>query len=223
MRHLPLVLAAVLAAAPAAAQSAASPLSRADIGGSVGWFNANKKGFDEDRYNDWYNRSLHGGLGAGWYWTDNFKTEFDLSATSEATLRAYPRVIVDGIQTATPIKYSIGTKKLAVSQHYQGFRNRWVHPYAGVGVETTWERTTEEHGATWAYDPVARTSRQVLPAKTIGPNTDVIVRPFGALGFKAYMTQRSFFRTEMRVAFRGGIDEFLLRFGFGFDLPGNKS
>ena len=221
MRHLPLVLAAVLTATPAAAQSTA-PLSRADFSGTLGWFNANKSGVDEDRNNDWYNRSLHGGLGAGWYWTDNLKTEVDFSATTAATLRTYPRVIIDGLQTSTATKYSIGTKKVAVSQHYQAFRNRYVHPYAGVGIETTWEQTTAEYAPTWVYDSATRTSRQVLPSRIVGPDTDVIVRPFGALGFKAYMTRHSFFRTEMRVAFRGGVDEVLLRFGFGFDLPGKR-
>ena len=221
MRHLPLVLAAVLTAAPAAAQTTA-PLSRADFSGTLGWFNANKSDLNPDRYNGWYNRSLHGGLGAGWYWTDHLKTEIDFSGTTAARFNTFPRVVIDGRQMNVYVENSIGTRKLAVSQHYQGFRNRWVHPYAGAGGEVTWETITEQHNPISTYDSVTRTSRAVLPAKTVGPKTDVIVRPFGALGFKAYMTQRSFFRTEMRVAFRGGIDEVLLRFGFGFDLPGRR-
>jgi opacity protein-like surface antigen len=223
MRHLPLTLALTLAAQPGFAQPSQpppSPISRADVSGTLGWFNANKSDLDSDRYNDWYNRSLHGGFGAGWYWNDHLKTEIEFGATTTAKIRSYPRVVVNGFQTSTPIEHTIGTRKLAIAQQYQGYRNQWVHPYAAVGVEATWERVKQDHAPTYIYDSVNRTSRLALPARTVGPDTDVTVRPFGSVGFKAYMTPRSFFRSELRMAFRGGIDEVLLRFGFGFDFPG---
>jgi opacity protein-like surface antigen len=212
---------AVLLAAPAAAQNIPappSPISRADVTGTLGWFNANKSDLDEESYNDWYNRSLHGGVGFGWYWTDHLKTEIDYGATTTAKLRLYPRVLLDGQYTATPIEASFQTHKLGVSQVYQGFRNQWFHPYAAAGIETTWERTTEQYGPTYLFDSVSRSSRLVLPPRAEGPETDVIVRPFGAVGFKAYMTPRTFFRSDLRMTVRGGIDEVLLRFGFGVDF-----
>lgn len=210
----------VLLAVPAFAQTnpPPSPVSRRDFGATLGWFNANKSELDADPYDDWYGRSLHGGLAAGWYWTDHLKTEVDVGATTTAKLRTYPRRVIDGQQTNTPIEYSFSTRKLAVAQLYQGLRNQWVHPYAAVGVEATWERVSESHGPTFVYDQTTRTSRQVLPARTAGPETDLVVRPFGAVGFKAYLTPRSFFRSDLRLTFRGGIDEVLARFGFGFDF-----
>ena len=48
--------------------------------------------------------------------------------------------------------------------------------------------------------------------------TSTEVRPFVATGFKAYMTQRAFFRSDVRVGVRDGVDEVLLRFGFGVDF-----
>ena len=39
-----------------------------------------------------------------------------------------------------------------------------------------------------------------------------------ASGLKAYMTERTFFRSDVRMTFRGGPDEVLLRVGFGIDF-----
>jgi hypothetical protein len=60
--------------------------------------------------------------------------------------------------------------------------------------------------------------RVILPEQREGPRTEVSVRPFLATGFKAYMTPRGFFRSDIRVGFRGGADQVLLRFGFGIDF-----
>ena len=222
MKSLTLACAILLAGAPVAlAQSGArppSPLNRFEIGGTLGWFNANKSNLESDSYNDWYNDSLHGGLSAAWYWTDHLKTEVEVGGTTESKLRTYPRVVVNGLPANTPIEHSFSTRKLAVGQYYQGYRNVWFHPYVAAGVEATWERSHERHAATYFFDSAARTSREVLPARTVGPDTDVVVRPFGAVGFKAYMTPRSFFKSDLRLAVRGGVDEVVVRFGFGVDF-----
>ncbi len=59
------VVALLLAGATCAgAQTAAGPLFRADVSGSLGWLNADKSELDASRYsNDWYNRSVYGGAG----------------------------------------------------------------------------------------------------------------------------------------------------------------
>jgi opacity protein-like surface antigen len=208
-------------AADARAQQPApppSPISRVDVSGTLGWFNANKSDLEPAPNNDWYNRSLHGGVSVGWYWTDHLKTEIEAGATTTATLRNYPRVVFDGQPTNASVESSFRTRKLAVSQQYQAYRNEWAHPYVAAGVETTWERVTESYGPLYLYDSVARTSRLVAPPRTEGPETRVVVRPFGAVGVKAYMTPHSFFKTELRMSARRGVDEVLLRFGFGVDF-----
>jgi len=220
-RHLLQAAVLVLWTTPAFAQTAPPaerPLTRADLSGSLGWFNASKADLDSSPYNDWYGRSLHGGVAAGWYWTDHLKSEIDVSGTTNARLYGYPPVVIGGHPGNTAVEYVIGTRKLAVTQLYQGLRNQWVHPYAGLGVEMTWERITEHHGPTFIFDPVVRTTRQVLPERTIGPRTDLVARPVGSLGLKAYVTSRAFIRGDLRIAFRGGIDEVLLRCGFGVDF-----
>jgi hypothetical protein len=85
-------------------------------------------------------------------------------------------------------------------------------------VDLTWETTREERAPIIVYDIEARTGRHVAPAQNFGPDVDLVVRPFAAVGFKAYMTPRSFFRSDMRFTIRDGVDEVLWRFGFGVDF-----
>lgn len=223
MRPLSSVIAAALLATtvPAFAQTAPtspSPISRVDVTGTLGWFNANKSDLDSQSYNDWYSRSLHGGLLAGWYWTDNLKTEVEFGGSTRATVRTYRQVVINGQNASDFAAHDFSTRKLAVSQLYQGYRNQWVHPYIGVGVETTWERHAEDHSPIFWYDSAARVSRQVVPRRLVGPRTETTVRALATVGFKAYMTRRAFFRGDFRMAFRGGVDEVLLRCGFGVDF-----
>ncbi len=80
----------------------------------------------------------------------------------------------------------------------------------------TWERQTDEPGPIYFYDNV--TSRIVPPVRGDSTETSLRVNPFLAVGYKAYITDRTFFRNDLRVAFRGGPDETVLRVGFGFDF-----
>ena len=209
----------VVAAAPAAlAQTVPpppSPIARADVNATLGWFNADKSS-ETDR--EWYNNSLYGGIGAGWYWTDNHKTEIDFGATTQAEIYTSRSVFIDNKQTYTNSRFFFSTRTLAISQQYQGYRNAWFHPHVAAGIDLTWETSREERFPTIVYDTVARTSREVSPQQQFGPDVDLIVRPFAAVGFKAYMTQRSFFRSDMRFTFDDGIEEVLWRFGFGIDF-----
>ena len=68
------------------------------------------------------------------------------------------------------------------------------------------------------YDQVSRTTRLVQPARTIGESTELEIRPFAEIGAKLYLSQRGFFRSDLRLTFRGGVDEVLLRFGAGVDF-----
>ena len=44
----------------------------------IGWQNLHKDQPAEQRYSDdWINGIFYGGGGAGWYWTDNLKTQVD--------------------------------------------------------------------------------------------------------------------------------------------------
>jgi hypothetical protein len=195
-----------------------SPVARADAWAMIGWFNADKSDATHQSYNDWYNSSVYGGAGLGWYWTDHHKTEIDFGATSEGDIYASRSVVVDGYPTYTSSRVFFTTKKLALSQQYQAFRNAWFHPHVAAGVDLTWETTREEQFPTIRYDDVTRGPREIRPGGSVGPETELVVRPFISTGFKAYMSQKSFFRTDVRLTLGSGVEEALWRVGFGFDF-----
>jgi hypothetical protein len=210
-RHPVIALVALLAVAPAArAQVGAGPVSKADLSASVGWLNADKSGLDSNRgRNDWYNKGLYGGASAGWYWTDHLKTEIEGGVSSDAELRVYTSTVIDGRPASLDSTYRFSTGRVAVGQQYQFYRNVWFHPFVSGGLDLTWERTsrTDEIYAS-----------QPLRARTFPTRTELLARPFAAAGFKTYFTPRGFFRTDIKLAFGKGVDEVLVRFGFGVDF-----
>lgn len=223
--HRLLAAAVLTGCAPAAfAQSAPppSPIARWDVTGTLGWFNADKSDNTRESYNEWYNSSLYGGIGAGWYWTDHHKTEIDFGATTVGdvytTTYTTTPVVIGTQQTFTTSRSFFSTRRLTLSEQYQAYRNAWFHPHLAAGVDLTWEKSREERSPTVLFDNTGRTPREIRPAETIGPDVDLTVRPFAAVGFKAYLTQRGFFRSDMRFTFKDGIDEVLWRFGFGVDF-----
>jgi hypothetical protein len=208
-----------LALAPAAAAQPAqtpNPLSQSDVGLAIGWFNADKGGLTS--YDEWYNRSVYGGGSFGWYWTDHHKTEVEAGATSKESLRVFEYEVVANRQVNRESAYSFSTRRFALAQHYQFYRNVTFHPYVGAGVDLTWETTREERGRESVYDSITRQPLPGRPPETFPPHTELVTRPFAALGFKAYMSPRSFFRTDMKLVLRKGIDEVFVRFGFGVDF-----
>ena len=214
-----LLFVAALVPVPAAAQEPAparSPLVRADLHGNCGWFNV--KSDVPSGYDDWFNRVFYGGAGFGWYWTDHLKTEFEVGATSAAELYSGEPVIISGQPTYLGFRQRFRSRSVAAAQQYQFYRNAWFHPYLAAGVTVSWETLERQDDPLFFYDPLTRQSRTARSAKTHSPVKSVEGRPFAAAGFKAYMTERAFFRTDLRLGMRSGVDEVLLRFGLGVDF-----
>ena len=198
-------------AAPAAAQHAARPLARADAAGTLGWFNARKAVPDANLYeNDWYNRSLYGGGSVGWYWTDNWRTELEAGASSEAELTGVELATINGRPASLYSTHEFSTRRLAIGQLYQFYRNVWVHPFIGGGLDLTWE-SIDRYDQTFSSGPTTRIDHPT--------RSEFHVRPFAVMGLKAYMSRRGFFRTDMKfVADSHGLGEVTLRVGFGIDF-----
>jgi hypothetical protein len=209
------------AAGNAFAQAQApAPLARGDAAGLVGWMNVDKSGLGDQGRNDWYNRGFYGGGVAGWYWTDHHKTEIEVGASTSVDFWVYRSIAADGNFPAFGgSQFTFSTRRVAIGQQYQFLRNAWFHPHAGAGVDLTWETTTEraEPVIVYSTSPPGQ-PRQLRPGMVIGPNTALIVRPFGEVGFKAYVSPRGFLRSDLRLLVRGGIDEVQVRFGFGIDF-----
>lgn len=222
MKTFLLAIGALLLVSGSAAAQAEVPAAppRADFHAVIGWQNLRQDRDSDtfDTYNNWANGIFYGGAGAGWYWTDHAKTQVDVGAGTLGRHYRYRPLTINGVQTGSSSRVAVRQSSVAVSQHYQFFRNQWFHPRVGAGLDIARETRREEFQPVFIFDQATRTSRQVSPTRIEGPSHDTIVRPFGELGFKAYMTRRAFFNGDVRLMFRSGIDEVLFRIGFGVDF-----
>jgi hypothetical protein len=206
---------AALVSTPALAQPSA-PVARADLSGTIGWLVTNKESPGPYNGNDWQS-SLFAAASGGWYWTDHLKSELEFGAGTEATAYRYRNIVIDGRTITETGDSTYSRRTLSLSQQYQFFRNAWFHPHVAAGLNVTFERTTDYTNPIVVYDDRSR-GLVLQPARTDGPRTDVVVSPFIATGFKAYVTQRGFFRSDLRVSLREGVESVMMRFGFGVDF-----
>jgi hypothetical protein len=213
--RLSLIVVALGGAWNASAQS--TPLVRGDVSGTLGVQSVNAR--DDSFYRaQRFEGGFYGDVSGGWYWTEHLKTEIDFGARTKGKVWMTSPVLFNGAQTYFPTDKTFSRETLAVGQQYQFFHNAWFHPHLAAGANLTWERSTLHRAAATVYDPITRTSRVVSPERTDATRTDFTVNPFVQAGFKGYMTPRTFFRGDLRVAFHRGVDDVVTRFGFGFDF-----
>ncbi|HYT74795.1 MAG TPA: hypothetical protein VEL79_08620 [Vicinamibacterales bacterium] len=209
-------------APPAGAQDAApaARLVRSDAHAVVGWQNLRHDSPSDylGPDNNWLNAILYGGGGTGWYWTDHLKTQVDIGAGTKGSQYHYRQFSVNGSTAYESSRLRIRETNVAVSQQYQFFRNQWFHPHVGAGLDLAHETTREEYADVVVYDATSRTTRLIAPAHTEGPFHRIIARPFGEVGFKAYMSRRAFCVGDTRLRFQHGIDEVRFRIGLGVDF-----
>jgi hypothetical protein len=206
----------MLGARPAWAQDGPPRLLRGDVSGTLGWFNVNKSHIDT--YDDWRNRSLFGGLGMGWYWTNHLKTDVEVGATTKIRVYAPTSIDIGGPRTLVPSTYHFGTRRVRVSQYYQFRDNQWFHPFLGMGVDIVNERVERHDEPLYIYDPVTRQSRLLRDRREYSDRTETRAFASASAGFKAYLSPRGFFLMDLRTTFDSRAEEVLLRFGFGVDF-----
>jgi len=211
------VAALILLAPPDVSAQLGPPVIRGDAAATIGWLAANSHSPGQ-YYNDNWVSSLFGAGSLGWHWTDNLKTEADFGAGTESRAFRPEQVVINGRPTYYTIESRFSQRTLGVSQQYQFFHNVWFHPHVAAGVNFTWERQRDEPGPIYIYDAVTQQSRNVPPFQGENTETSLHVNPFVAVGYKAYLTDRAFFRNDFRIAFRGGPAQTVLRIGFGFDF-----
>jgi hypothetical protein len=208
------------ASTPAFAQ--ATPvveLPRHDLTGLAAWQNVNKSNLSNGEYrNNWYNRGAYGGGVFGWYWTDHHKTEIEVGGSNRVRFWTYDTYRAESLIGSAGAEYTFSTRRIGVAQQYQFFRNSWFHPHVAAGADLNWETTSARIDAVIAYGPPPNGTRQIRPAEIIPPETRLHIRPFVEGGFKSYLTPRAFFRSDVRMFARRGVDEVQVRFGLGFDF-----
>jgi hypothetical protein len=121
-----------------------------------------------------------------------------------------------------PTRSRFSTRRLSVNQQYQFFRNVWFHPFLAAGLDVRWKTSQREDEVAYLYRPGEGVPRRVRERRVLPEQTDVEIQPVVLTGFKAYLTRQAFFRADLRLGFRGRIDEAVLRLGFGVDLPARR-
>jgi hypothetical protein len=205
----PVIIVAALTLCPIAArgQTAEPPLFRADTTASIGWFTASHSE-SGNCCGDW-SSSLFKGVGGGYYWTDHLKSEIEIAWPGPTRAFTYS----NARPTTGPISYTSEEHayrgvKISGSQLYQFGHNAMFHPFAGAGFDVDRER-----------DAITRTIQQGNTFTRVDlSERETHVRPFVTTGFKAYFSDRAFFRTEVKVGFSRRVDQLVWKSGMGVDL-----
>jgi opacity protein-like surface antigen len=174
-------------------------LPRWDVSGDVGWLSSNKSEIGPD-WNDWYDVASAGGS-AGYYVTPNLKAELRLAFSGEGSVYQEQRIDISG-QTFPAFRlheHHFRATTLRGGVAYQFFQNRWFHPHVGVGIEVA-----RESDRTFAQE-LRVPSRVpgvplVIPAVDGGATVSWAVRPVVSTGFKWYVNERGFIRSDVSVA-----------------------
>ena len=191
--------------------------SRWDVSAHVVWL-GERRPDPSIRWDQWFNVASGGGL-VGYYWTPHLKTEFDISTSSEGERYSVEPIAIPGITTVLPLQrdheFRVTTASAGVIGQF--FDNAWFHPFVGAGVELIRER---EHIETSLQFIPPRDPR-APPLPEFQPETieRYRARPYAATGFKAYVSERAFIRTDIRTSWSSdGLAALAWRSGVGIDF-----
>ena len=199
-----LMSALLIAGGAQAASAQSSRVIRGDAAATIGWLAADTHSAGPYDRNNWVNSFFTAGS-AGWHWTDNLKTEVDFGASTDSRLFHIEQVSIAGRSTYQTIESRFARRTIGFSQQYQFFHNVWFHPHVAAGVNVNWQRRRDD-------------SSRVQPPNATTERTSWSANPFIAIGYKAYVSDRAFFRNDFRIAFHGGPDETVFRLGIGIDF-----
>jgi hypothetical protein len=221
-RVLTIALVACLAPSMATAQEVPPALtllpaapSRWDVAAHVTWLGERQANqpFQWDR---WVNVAAGGGS-VGYYWTTHLKTEIDLSTSTEDEIYSIEPIALPGTNALFPLQRDHTFRLSTASAGLVGqfFENTWFHPFVSAGLEIVRER---EH---------VETTIQVFPPRTpaapIATEAETILRlaarPYVATGFKVYVSDRAFIRSDVRTSWStDGLAALAWHSGAGFDF-----
>ncbi len=168
-------------------------------------------------WNDWYDVPAVS-FEVGRHWTTHLKTEVALTAAGEGRFYSQERVDVPGqpFPTYRFAEHHVRSTQASGAATYQFLENSWVHPFLTAGVLVDWQRERRElqeplplRGSQPPFPPLIRTETE----------RSVEVRPFVGGGFKFYVNERAFIRTDARLMVGSpGVIGFTWRGGVGVDF-----
>jgi hypothetical protein len=159
-----------------------------------------------------------GGADIGYYWTPHLKLELDVATSTKGEIYSYEQIpSLPGAPFSSFLQrdHEFRVTTAAAGLNAQFLENAWFHPFIGAGVELLRER--EHIESTVPVPIVFRDGRPV----TIAPETRVRYagRPFVAAGFKGYVSERVFIRTDLRTSWStDGVAAVAWRTGVGVDF-----
>ena len=184
-----------------------------DITGHLAWLTVDN-GRGSSSWNRWYDVATVATSVAPFF-GPHLKAEFDVATSASA------EVYVDRSVTLPtqpyPIYYAqrqeLRMTTVSGGLSYQFLDNRWFHPVAGAGLEAARQTRT--------VDSAVLGAGPSLPVPLDPPGTTVSWhnRPFSSVGFKWFVSERAFVRSDVRTTFdSGGLTQLSWRTGFGVDF-----
>jgi hypothetical protein len=180
-----------------------------DVSGDAGWFTSNKSEIAAD-WNDWYDAAT-GSVALGRYLTAHVRTELRVAFSSEGTSYQedmLPAVPGQPFPAFNVREHYFRTASAGGGLFHQFFENQWFHPFVGAGLDV--ERESRR---------TVRPPQRLTPAATIEESVSYSAQPFVATGFKWYVRERGFIRSDVKVSFgSGGVSHTAFSAGIGVDL-----
>lgn len=167
----------------------------------------------------WDTPSALGSVSVARYWNSHLKTELGFTGLTGREGYDDALVTLPSGQVAQTFNTLHGRQQqIVASGIYQFFDNAFAHPYVAAGVRVGLLHIESRRSPYASIFQNTTYQAVLLPEQTSSTN-EVQVRPFVALGSKAYFSERVFARPEVMVALSPrGISQLGLSLGFGFDF-----
>jgi hypothetical protein len=193
--------------------------ARWDVAAHAGWLGVNKSDVVDTGWNDWYDAAAFT-ASTGYHWTSHLRAEAEVTTATRAEIDTYDMLAVpsDAFPYSRSRRHFFRYRAASVGVSYQFFENAWFHPFVGVGVDVVHESTRTELASTIISFRDPRPPI-ILPAAATDWEASVTARPFATAGFKWYVAEKAFIRSELRSSFspQGG-ESVVWRAGVGVDF-----
>jgi hypothetical protein len=169
-------------------------------------------------FDPWYEVAT-GGATVGYHWTPHLKAELDVSTSTRGqTYSVEPVPPFPAVPSFVTSTHEFRLTTVATALNAQFFENTWFHPFVGAGIELTREREHIERTTSIVIPRDPRAPPTTSPPRT-ETKTRYVGRPFVGAGFKVYVSERAFIRTDLRTSWSSdGLTTMAWRNGIGFDF-----
>jgi hypothetical protein len=214
-----LIASTVNAQTQASTRVALSPpgADRWDLAGHVTWLGENQSRVAAP-WDGWFSAASFG-ASVGYYVGPHIKFDVDLATSTRGHVYGLTEfVTVPPYPAPIPLSrdHYFRTSTMNTGLVYQFFENSWMHPFVGAGVALERSEHRSANTQDLRYGPGG--VPLIVPPN---PRTTVSyrVRPAVTIGFKGYVSERAFIRTDLRTSVAStGVQQLGWRAGVGVDF-----